>query len=1644
MEKIEVVYKETPVQGTYHKYLLYTDNDGNVKYARGGPTPFQFSGWGSINTEHGNYVPDPDNLDYINPSDDTRHREEVAKGDNLSNEWNAILTAMDDLDSQFVYSPVSQNSNTVIDWALLYAGLPLPTDDGTGEYFSPASILSPDYPPVMVPFLPAMIAGLLPDWLLPAGDRMGQAPRLTCPLVLDLDGDGIETTMMGHGAGGSKTYFDMDNDGFAERTAWAVGGDGVLALDKNSNGKIDNQGELFGNSATYADGFAALAALDSNKDGKITSADTQWSKLSVWVDADGDGITDAGELKTLSSLKITQINLNATAQTNLLNNENAVTASSTFVMNGANRNISDVWFRNDQMDTRYLQDVTLNAKTLFLPTLKGFGNLKDLHIAMSQDSTLLTLVENFAKNWSVSKFKNGTLLDSEIQAVLFKWAGVETVSSTSRGQYIDAKVLTFMEKLTGQAYGVSSGLTTAEPDGPFQAAGVNEAYKMAFDAMKAQLIAQAGGQSIFAQAPQYDFVTGELVGGVLTAQSLAMLKTQASSAADKDAFWKEVGEFLLNVKESSEFTDAEKSALDAAIRSSSTLSWDYISSSVLSQYPTMSLTGTELTDYLVGTQGANSIYAGGGNDTLKGNDGNDQLYGDSGDDILIGGTGDDYLNGGSGNDLYIYEAGDGLDRISDSSGSDTLKIKGNYASADISFARLNEQNLGIYLKGQKIADVSQHFSNPDYMLEKIALDNGTLLDISGLKNVKGDGGSNTLNGLDHIYMKDDYIYGESGNDTLNGKIGNDFLFGGSGNDKYIYSNGADQGTDTLRDDDGTADSLVLGSAYTSANVSLVRVGSYDLAVKSAGKTLVLIDGQFNGYGAIETLVYGNGATLNLLTYSHTVNGTSAGDVIYGTSFGAGADKLNGLGGDDAIYAGSGNDIVSGGDGNDYIHGEDGNDTLDGNAGNDTVNGGFGNDTIIYESGLDRFSDTGGTDVISITNTAITSTNMVLRRNIGNQNDLDVLLNGTHAFTINGQFSQNGGFETIRFSNGTTFNLTNIQYASTGTSGNDTLYGISFGGNPNDIMNGGAGNDYLYGYEGNDTLDGGTGADYLYGGKGNDVYKISLNSGVDVISDEAGSDTIQFGAGFSRTNMTVQRDTVSGNNLNILFGGVLAVTIQNHFQQGYLVETLKFSDNTTYSLTGVSFTQNGTAASDYLQGYDGVDVLKGNGGNDSIYAYAGNDTLEGGAGRDYLYGGFGDDTYVFGAGFGSTDPGYADYVSEEAGQGTDTVRFTTLKSTDVYSWTDYYGLYIQSKANANDIVNVYGYVNNDSLDVVNRVERVTFSDGVTWTLSSGLTVQDSDEAHSMYGSSLNDTFKGNGGNDSIYAYAGNDTLEGGAGRDYLYGGLGDDTYAIGALDGLDYITDDGGVDVIRLAAGLTTENISIADYSSYDTKIIVNADVNEMQISNQRYAGNAYAIEKLQFSDGFVADFLTYKSWVWGSTAAQTTNGTANADTILGRGGNDTINGNAGNDAMHGGAGNDIVKGGDGNDIVHGGIGNDSVYGDAGNDVLYGDDGLDNLWGGAGADTFMFLKETAFKNIDVINDFSRTQLDKINVKDLLQGYDPLTKAITDYVQITTSGSDSILRVDADGGANSFVQIATLKGVTGLTDEAALLTGGTLIA
>lgn len=77
------------------------------------------------------------------------------------------------------------------------------------------------------------------------------------------------------------------------------------------------------------------------------------------------------------------------------------------------------------------------------------------------------------------------------------------------------------------------------------------------------------------------------------------------------------------------------------------------------------LSGSWGNDILDGGNGNDRLYGGSGHDDLQGGAGNDRLWGSSGDDVLAGGTGNDKLYGGSGSDVFVFNEGDGRDRVQD-------------------------------------------------------------------------------------------------------------------------------------------------------------------------------------------------------------------------------------------------------------------------------------------------------------------------------------------------------------------------------------------------------------------------------------------------------------------------------------------------------------------------------------------------------------------------------------------------------------------------------------------------------------------------------------------------------------------------------------------------------------------------------------------------------------------------------------------------------------------------------------------------------------------------------------------------------------------------------------------------------------------
>ncbi len=77
-----------------------------------------------------------------------------------------------------------------------------------------------------------------------------------------------------------------------------------------------------------------------------------------------------------------------------------------------------------------------------------------------------------------------------------------------------------------------------------------------------------------------------------------------------------------------------------------------------------------------GTDESNSIRTGSTDDMIFAEAGNDIVNAGAGNDLILGGSGNDFLAGGPGQDSYVFNAGDGMDIVSDAAGEGNRLVFG--------------------------------------------------------------------------------------------------------------------------------------------------------------------------------------------------------------------------------------------------------------------------------------------------------------------------------------------------------------------------------------------------------------------------------------------------------------------------------------------------------------------------------------------------------------------------------------------------------------------------------------------------------------------------------------------------------------------------------------------------------------------------------------------------------------------------------------------------------------------------------------------------------------------------------------------------------------------------------------------------------
>lgn len=1280
--------------------------------------------------------------------------------------------------------------------------------------------------------------------------KAGEAQPPRDPLIIDLGASGIDLKSVEHGV-----YFDLDNNDFAEKTAWIGEEDGFLAFDRNGNGTIDNGGELFGDQVILKDGsksisgFEALREMDDNEDDMIDGEDTAFDKLRVWIDANHNGKSEPDELKSLNELHIVSISLDY-KELSLVDDETgtriAETANVMVDYDGSltTTQISEFWFPVNSSDTTQGGTVTS-------------GNVPDILKAMEDDQSgelcelcleFVTLNDAASKRYCVKK-------------ILYHITGAADLAINSRGGNMDARDLRVIEQFMGREFigvgGSSPNVNAAAILKEIYADIENQYYNML------NIYAALGGylKAVY----EYEDDNGKK----LDLRFLyRILDSKVSNRDDLSTLVYDFGVYLDSFDKangtkyfedfSNKYSAVSAHYADMIARSKSGVTY-------LGTDKNDSFNGTGKNEFIFGLEGDDTLNGSAGNDSMDGGPGNDVLSAGVGDDILSGkegndtldgGAGNDVLKGGKGNDTYIFARGYGNDTVIDLHGQNVLWFKG-LAPSDLRVNGTDDYDAALKIKGTEdtlvIRDFCKGEEYQDYTLKfegaamKVTDGNSPFRYICGdngdddLKAVIDDSYMYGFNGNDIIHGSkgedviyggqgddtidagdgDDYVFGGAGDDILNGGKGNDILYGGNGEDTYMF--GRDYGTDIISDSKGkctiqfeedilleelsmyqvgenavieikdTEDKLIVENYCEKPERYVLRMGDKIISMKEHMTDSK--DSYLSGSDHNDYMVNSNKCI---------VAGGMGGDRMIGTDD---AEYVFGDSGDDQLLVSGGDDVIFGGAGKDYINGGDGDDVIDAGTGKDFIDGGKGNDVYLFHQGFgtDSIMDCDGENTI-LFDEGLKAGDIKAYRS--NWNDLLLTFDGLED-TLNLKnycISEEARNFNLVFADGT------IVKATDANSPLRTIYGTDGSEYMTSIYTDGI---TKIGQDGDDQLVGSKGDDFLYGGKGND--RITGNGGDDVLDGGEGDDYLYGEA---------------GNDRYI-------------FKPGYGTDTIGDGKGTnTIEIYGYSPSQ--------------IKAYRTNWNNITITFGDSEDRL--------IIEGF--------------------FISE-----ADRNFYLTFNG----------GSKVHATASNSPLRTIYG--TDESEYIVAMDDR-------------GVTIFGENGNDNLNGGNGTDKLYGGAGDDQLYGKDGNDVLDGGKGNDYLYGGAGKDTYIYNKGYGTDVIKDSEGINTISFGDKLNASQLT-AYRTNWNDLSITFEGMDDTLIIRDYFTSERNRTFNVMFADGTKFSYDEADNpirWVHATNYDDWMNAWSDDGIVLyGDNGNDHLTGGKGDDTLSGGTGNDYLAGGEGND-----------------------------------------------------------------------------------------------------------------------------------
>lgn len=370
-------------------------------------------------------------------------------------------------------------------------------------------------------------------------------------------------------------------------------------------------------------------------------------RFRIWSDQDGDGRFEDHELATLDEAGIESIGLSYTEQRTDDENGNQVVRTGQFVWSDGKRGkASEFLLGRDTIHSLVGEKMDEPNDVAALPDLPGRGFLYSLHQAMVRDGSgeLKRLTEQFAGE------KDSAACRSLLERILLKWSEVSNVETTPNEGWLG-----FLEKFYGARYNWSS-LTNRG----------RRQLESTYESVSLYLYGKMLGQSHYAEKLEILDYDMDDTGRIFLSTHRALESLVREHVANPDQLKRSLGEFFLVLRTAGLYDYVDEAEVESVaaklsqygLELSDACRASYLAMKGAVGMYTLPVFGAEQGGLLEGDQQNNVLVGGSGADVLKGG---------HGADILMSGAGADVMEGGVDSDVYVWNLGDGNDRIVNSS-----------------------------------------------------------------------------------------------------------------------------------------------------------------------------------------------------------------------------------------------------------------------------------------------------------------------------------------------------------------------------------------------------------------------------------------------------------------------------------------------------------------------------------------------------------------------------------------------------------------------------------------------------------------------------------------------------------------------------------------------------------------------------------------------------------------------------------------------------------------------------------------------------------------------------------------------------------------------------------------------------------------